>query len=45
MLPKNLDRYLRELGALQRRWGTKDYRDPLHHPHLDRANETYVIHL
>lgn len=45
MLPKNLDRYLRELGALQRRWGTQDYRDPLHHPHLDRANETYVIHL
>ena len=41
--PQNIDRYLKELNLLQRRWNTASYRDPLHHPHLDPASETYVI--
>lgn len=45
MLPKNVDRYLRELAVLQERWRTQHYRDPLHHPHLDLATETFVVRL
>jgi len=43
--PKHIDRYLRELAVLQTRWETKTYRDPLHHPELDPASETFVIRL
>jgi GT2 family glycosyltransferase len=41
--PVNIDRYRRELGVLQARWGTKTYSDPLHNPNLDRYSETFVI--
>ncbi|MDE2303322.1 MAG: glycosyltransferase family 2 protein [Sphingomonadales bacterium] len=44
-LPANIDRYMSELAVLQERWATRDYRDPLHHPHLDEYSETYVIQL
>jgi Predicted glycosyltransferases len=40
---KNIQRYLGELHFLQTRWGTENWLDPLHHPNLDRASETYVI--
>lgn len=43
--PAHIDRYRRELGMLQERWGTRDYVDPLHHVHLDRASETFLIRL
>lgn len=43
--PKHIERYLRELSVLQTRWGTKTYRDPLHHPELDRASEAFMIRL
>jgi GT2 family glycosyltransferase len=42
---KHIRRYSAELALLQERWGTRDYVDPLHHPALDRANESYVIKL
>lgn len=45
LAPENVARYRRELAALQERWGTEDYIDPLHHLHLDRAFETYTIDL
>jgi GT2 family glycosyltransferase len=38
-----IDRYMRELGLLQDRWGTKTYRDPQHNPNLDRYSETFVL--
>jgi hypothetical protein len=41
--PLNIDRYRRELHALQQRWGTKTYDDPLHNPNLDRHSETFVV--
>lgn len=41
--PSNVDRYMRELQVLQRRWNTKTYDDPLHNPNLDRYNETFVF--
>ncbi len=40
-LPANIERYKSELAALQDRWATPGYNDPLHHPHLDAASETY----
>lgn len=43
--PDQIERYRGELAALQKRWHTASYRDPLHHPSLDRASETYVIRL
>jgi GT2 family glycosyltransferase len=43
--PENIHRYRRELDSLQRRWGTKTYRDPLHNPNLDRSCETFVLRL
>jgi GT2 family glycosyltransferase len=39
------ERYMRELGVLQERWGTKTYVDPLHNPNLDRYSETYLLRL
>jgi GT2 family glycosyltransferase len=41
--PQHLERYAKELRALQNRWGTKAFQDPLHNPNLDRYSETYVI--
>ena len=43
--PGQLDRYLRELRVLQKRWGTKGYQDPLHNPNLDPYSETYIVRL
>lgn len=40
----NLERYMKELTTLQERWNTKKCVDPTHHPALDRASETYVLH-
>ena len=40
--PVHRERYMAELAALQERWGTKTYRDPLHSPNLDRYNEIYI---
>lgn len=40
--PEHLERYMRELAVFQRRWDSADHVDPWHHPHLDRASETYV---
>lgn len=42
---QHIERYRRELGTLQSRWGTRDYLDPLHHVYLDRSSETYLIRL
>jgi len=42
---QNIERYLRELHVLRERWGAIDYQDPLHHPHLDRSSETYLLGL
>lgn len=39
----NVERYMRELALLQKRWGTATYRDPLHHRALDRRLEAYHI--
>ena len=41
----NRDRFRRELGVLQERWGTRGYDDPLHNPNLDRSSETYVFRI
>lgn len=41
--PEHLARYLRELAAFQERWGTIGFRDPMHHPALDLASETYRL--
>ena len=41
--PRHVERYRRELAILQQRWATRDYADPLHHPHLDRNNEEFTI--
>lgn len=43
--PEHHQRYLAELKVLQKRWGTKTYQDPLHHPDLDLDGENYVIRL
>lgn len=42
---RHVERYRRELAALQRRWGAADYTDPLHHPQLDPESETFAIRL
>ena len=44
-LPANIERYMGELAVLQGRWATATYDDPLHHPHLDRGSENYVLRL
>ncbi|WP_174298216.1 glycosyltransferase family 2 protein, partial [Sphingomonas bacterium] len=41
----HIDRYMRELEVLQTRWGTTTVVDPMHHPGLDRASETYRFRL
>jgi GT2 family glycosyltransferase len=43
--PDQIARYRAELAALQSRWHTATYRDPLHHPSLDRASEEYILRL
>jgi GT2 family glycosyltransferase len=43
--PQHVERYHRELAVFQRRWSTKTAVDPMHHPRLDRASETYRIAL
>jgi len=43
--PQHIARYRRELAALQERWDTRTCTDPLHHPSLDRAQETFTIRL
>lgn len=43
--PKHRQRYMRELHALQERWQTKTFVDPLHSPNLDRYSETYMPNL
>ena len=43
LLPNQLERYLGELRVLQKRWGTKNYDDPLHNPNLDPYSETYLL--
>lgn len=45
MAPSQIDRYRRELNALQERWDTRKCQDPLHNPNLDRYSEKYVIRL
>lgn len=40
--PQHRERYMRELAALQGRWDTKTFADPLHSIHLDRYSETYL---
>jgi GT2 family glycosyltransferase len=41
----HVDRFRGELKVLQRRWGTRTARDPLHNPNLDRYSETFVLRL
>jgi GT2 family glycosyltransferase len=43
LAPAHSERYLRELAELQRRWNTKTYVDPMHHPALDPGFESYVL--
>ena len=43
--PEHMGRYRRELAVLQTRWDTRTYNDPLHHPHLDRYSESYLLRL
>jgi GT2 family glycosyltransferase len=43
--PTHRARYMRELEALQDRWKTKTFIDPLHSPHLDRYSETFMANL
>jgi GT2 family glycosyltransferase len=45
LAPKHKQRYMRELRALQERWQTKTFVDPLHSPNLDRYSETYMPNL
>lgn len=45
MSADQIERYMSELTVLQQRWGTTRVIDPLHHPQLDRASETYRIRL
>ncbi len=39
----HIERYMRELGVLQKRWDTETVVDPDHHPRLDRGSEDYVL--
>lgn len=43
--PEHLERYNRELTALQERWKTVGFIDPAHHPGLDPASELYRLRL
>lgn len=43
--PEHLERYMCELRVLQERWDTRNAVDPLHHPALDRGNESYCLQL
>nr|WP_185686142.1 glycosyltransferase family 2 protein [Novosphingobium aerophilum] len=43
LAPAHRERYLAELAALQDRWGTRTYLDPLHHADLDARDEAYAI--
>ena len=43
--PAKRGRYLRELAALQERWGTKHFEDPRHNLNLDRYSETFILRL
>lgn len=43
--PDQVARWRCELDLLQKRWGTANYIDPLHHPHLDRRQENYNLRL
>lgn len=43
--PDQIERYHGELAALQQRWQTVSYHDPLHHPALDRESEAYIVRL
>lgn len=43
--PSQIERYFRELAALQSRWQTETFVDPLHHPQLDRVFERYILRL
>lgn len=45
MAPEQVERYRRELAALQERWDTKTFQDPLHNPNLDRYSETFVFRI
>ncbi|KQN21238.1 hypothetical protein ASE86_14795 [Sphingomonas sp. Leaf33] len=42
--PQHIERYTRELATLQERWDTTRVIDRMHHPRLDRASETYLMH-
>ncbi len=39
--PEQVERYMRELNVIQKRWGTKKWVDWWHHPRLDRSNEVF----
>lgn len=41
--PENLARYLGELAVFQQRWDAVGFCDPMHHPALDLAGETYRL--
>jgi GT2 family glycosyltransferase len=41
--PQHIERYHRELAVFQQRWDASTVIDPMHHPRLDRASETYRI--
>lgn len=45
LAPAHRERYLAELAVLQNRWGTRTYLDPMHHPDLNRRDESYAIAL
>jgi len=41
--PEHVQRYRQELATLRSRWNTVGFLDPLHHMHLDRSTERYLI--
>lgn len=41
--PEHHARYMRELAVFRERWGSVDFRDPMHHQGLARASETYRL--
>jgi len=43
--PDQVARWRAELDLLQSRWGTASRVDPVHHQHLDRRQESYLIRL
>lgn len=43
--PEQLARYHRELATFQARWAAEVFQDPMHHPNLDLASETYRLKL